>query len=246
MMNSVILCEGSTDYVLLQYYMRAAYGWEDDVEKQSNIFKVQRNKSRKFYLDKRTLTIASVGGCSKLCQGLEQALRRNYLAARDEFFQQFVLITDRDEDETEQNFIEAVTRLFLEKEIKWEGSLEHNHWKEFCMVNAVGEERKFRFLLLVIPFEQNGAMETFLLQSIADQDTYEKQLIEKCSDFVDAVDEEKRYLKSRRHITKAKFDAYFSIRTPVEQFTERQNILKSVAWETYTKLQKDFKLLSEL
>lgn len=71
-------------------------------------------------------------------------------------------------------------------------------------------------------------------------------MIEKCSDFVDAVDEEKRYLNSRRHITKAKFDACFSIRTPAEQFTERQNILKSIAWETYTKLQKDFKLLSEL
>ena len=27
-MRSVILCEGSTDFVLLQYYMRKVYGWE--------------------------------------------------------------------------------------------------------------------------------------------------------------------------------------------------------------------------
>lgn len=28
-MKSIILCEGSTDFVLLQYYMRTVYGWED-------------------------------------------------------------------------------------------------------------------------------------------------------------------------------------------------------------------------
>ena len=27
-MNSIILCEGSTDYVLLQYFMRVANGWQ--------------------------------------------------------------------------------------------------------------------------------------------------------------------------------------------------------------------------
>lgn len=29
-MNNIILCEGSTDYFLLQYYMREAYQWIDD------------------------------------------------------------------------------------------------------------------------------------------------------------------------------------------------------------------------
>lgn len=28
-MNSIILCEGSSDFVLLQYYMRTVYGWTD-------------------------------------------------------------------------------------------------------------------------------------------------------------------------------------------------------------------------
>ena len=33
-MNNIILCEGSTDYVLLQYYMRKAYQWSDDPSRQ--------------------------------------------------------------------------------------------------------------------------------------------------------------------------------------------------------------------
>lgn len=28
-MKSIILCEGSTDFVLLQYFMRKVYKWQD-------------------------------------------------------------------------------------------------------------------------------------------------------------------------------------------------------------------------
>ena len=55
----------------------------------------------------------------------------------------------------------------------------------------------------------------------------DKNIINECSNFVDRIDPEKKYLTSRRYITKAKFDTYFSIRTPVEQYAERQNILKN-------------------
>lgn len=39
-MNSIILCEGSTDYVLLQYFMRKAYFWEDNKGIQKNVFRI--------------------------------------------------------------------------------------------------------------------------------------------------------------------------------------------------------------
>lgn len=89
-------------------------------------------------------------------------------------------------------------------------------------------------------------METFLLNAISQNDKYDGQLIGECRKFVDSIDPAKRYLTSRRLITKAKFDTYFSIRTSAEQFVERQNILKNVKWEQYAKIQKDFELLSEL
>ncbi len=73
-MNSVLLCEGSTDYTLLQYYMRNACQWEDDKEKQSKIFKLNGQKSRKLFHGEHVLTIASVGGCSRLIEGLQQTL----------------------------------------------------------------------------------------------------------------------------------------------------------------------------
>ena len=45
-MNNIILCEGSTDYFLLQYYMREAHQWIDDKSIQSGILKMPRQKSR--------------------------------------------------------------------------------------------------------------------------------------------------------------------------------------------------------
>ena len=30
-MNSILICEGSTDFVLLQYFMRGVFEWEDDM-----------------------------------------------------------------------------------------------------------------------------------------------------------------------------------------------------------------------
>lgn len=42
------------------------------------------------------------------------------------------------------------------------------------------------------------------------------------------------------------FDTYFSIRTAVAQFVERQDILNSVKWEEYEMIQEKFVLLKNL
>lgn len=101
-------------------------------------------------------------------------------------------------------------------------------------------------LLLVIPFEDTGAMETFLLDAVGKADPYDAQIISDCNQFVDNVDGAKKYLNKRRYITKAKFDVYFSVRTAAEQFVERQNILKNIPWEDYASIQKSFEKLGTL
>ena len=108
------------------------------------------------------------------------------------------------------------------------------------------KECVFSLLILVIPFEETGAMETFLLNAISQNNSYDAGIIGNCNTFVSNIDKEKRYLTKRRYITKAKFDVYFSVRTAAEQFMERQNILKNIEWEKYIKIQKDFEKLGDL
>lgn len=248
-MGSVILCEGSTDYTLLQYYMRKAYEWKDDRKKQNHILKVNGNPSRKLFKDKKELTIAAVGGCNKLQEGLQAVIDRNGLAPIDsteQFFERVVILTDHDEIGTESDFVDEINKVFVNNCVQMKDTLTGSKWIACEMTNNMGEKAEFQFLLLIIPFEDIGAMETFLLNAISANDVYDAGIISRCNNFVDNIDPEKKYLNHRRIITKAKFDTYFSIRTPAAQFNERQNILKSVKWEEYTLIQKEFKLLENL
>lgn len=81
---------------------------------------------------------------------------------------------------------------------------------------------------------------------MGEKNSYDKKIIDDCSNFVENIDPDKNYLKKRRHITKAKFDVYFSIRTAMEQFKERRNILRDVKWEEYVMIQETFQELEKL
>ncbi len=247
-MNSIILCEGSTDYFLLQYYMREAYQWTDDKSIQNGILKMPGQKSRNLAKNSDILTIMAVGGCSQIGNGLNAVLERNYLSPppSSNTYSKIIIVTDRDEVGTEQTFIQELQQILTKHNITDISSIANNSWIPCSMCNKIGLSISFSILLLIIPFEENGAMETFLLNAIGNKDSYDKNIINECSNFVDRIDPEKKYLTSRRYITKAKFDTYFSIRTPVEQYAERQNILKNIRWEQYNNIQTAFKKLGEL
>ena len=246
MINSIILCEGSTDFALLQYYMRKVNCWED-TQVQNNVLKFGSQKSRLFVKENRQLTIASMGGCSRIEASLGIVLERNFNTSplQEEFYHNIVILTDRDEACTEAGIIASVGGALNKYDVKYK-NLSCNRWVDCHMTSSIGANVVFRILLLVIPFTTEGAIETFLLEAIAAKDEYDKQIIARTNTFVEQIDEERRYLNARRIITKAKFDVYFSIRTPVEQFGERQNILKNIPWEDYPKIQQDFTLLGDL
>lgn len=244
-MNSIILCEGPTDFVLLQYFMRKAYGWED-LKNQVHTLQGKVAKSRVLTRGEDKLTIAGCGGASKVLPLMDYVLERNSLSANDEAYDKIVLITDRDEIETEDNFLDRMSEIVMERGLQGDTAPGNDTWSQHTYINGQGREKTVMILLLVIPFEATGAMETFLLNAISDHDDYDADMIKKGNLFVEEVDPEKRYLTKRRYVTKAKFDVYFSVRTAAEQFAERQNVIKNVEWEKYVLIQKSFRKLGEL
>ena len=244
-MRSVILCEGSTDFVLLQHFMRRTYQWEYKSNKQINIAG-QSARECTLQKDVNTVSIIGCGGCNRLIPCLNYELMLNSVSALGEAYDKIVIITDRDEVLTEQEFSEQIEYQIKVYNGKYSGLITNNEWMEFSFINGYGDELKTKLLMLVIPFEETGAMETFLLNAIAEQDEYDKYIINQCNAFVDNVDNQRKYLNKRRYITKAKFDVYFSVRTSAEQFNERRNIIKNVAWEKYPLIQNSFDKLGEL
>lgn len=244
-MRSVILCEGSTDFVLLQHFMRRTYQWEYKSNKQINIAG-QSARECTLQKDDNTVSIIGCGGCNRLIPCLNYELMLNSVSALGEAYDKIVIITDRDEVLTEQEFSEQIEYQIKVYNGKYSGLITNNEWMEFSFINGYGDELKTKLLMLVIPFEETGAMETFLLNAIAEQDEYDKYIINQCNALVDNVDNQRKYLNKRRYITKAKFDVYFSVRTSAEQFNERRNIIKNVAWEKYPLIQNSFDKLGEL
>ena len=244
-MKSVILCEGGTDLALLQYFMEVANGWEN---REGSDFKINIGKYCKaFTQEDDYLLIAETGGCSNICPQINKLLRLITRSANQkEMIDKIVVITDRDEVDSLEQFISGIKNLFGKYEITLQNEILENQWISCSVRNGVKDVVHFEMLFLLIPFETTGALETFLLEAVSKKDKYDGIIVEKCNAFVDTLDCARKYLSRRRYKTKAKFDVYFSIRTPVEQFLERHNILKNIKWEEYEYMQESFKELKAL
>lgn len=198
-MNHIIICEGSTDYFLLQYYMREAYQWTDDKKIQNGILRMRGQKSRNLKKGSDILTIMASGGCSQIPNGLDTVLEKNYLSTPSltEAYNKIVIVTDRDEVGTEPQFTQTIEQVLRTRNVTYLAPLSNNTWVPCRMNNNIGIQLDFSLLLLVIPFEENGAMETFLLNAIREKDIYDQKIIDECRRFVDGIDPDKRYLTSR-------------------------------------------------
>ena len=219
--------------------------WRTD-ERTQNIRLDSIKRSRTLKKDENLLTIGGCGGCSKIIPAFEKILQRNSISAVGEAFDKVVIITDRDEVGTEEEFIEKINTSVQKYQLMMKDDIKNNTWLSCEYQNGHGKKQIMELLLLVIPFEDTGAMETFLLNAIANDSAYDAEIIRKGNQFVEEVDKERKHLTKRRYITKSKFDVYFSIRTAAEQFVERQNILKRVPWEQYSQIQEEFQKLKDL
>lgn len=241
-MNGILFCEGSTDFVLLQYFMRGVFGWQDDSMGPKFLRPARRLKK-----EYKKLVIGGVGGCSQILPNFRKVIEGNCLSASEnEYYDKIVMVTDRDEVDTEEIFVDGINKALQEYHVMMTQEMAANEWISGTMLNARNERMGLQILILVIPFDETGALETFLLHSISKQSEYDKNIITKGNQFVDSIDPEKRYLTSRRYNIKAKFDVYFSIRTPASFFVERQNVLKGIEWEKYIEIQNCFEKLGQL
>lgn len=247
MKQSIIICEGETDAIIIQYYMRKALGWEDvkDSSRQNRVLRSKGYRARLLEKTGKELTIASAGGVGKIPETLANVFTRMKKSPPDmsEAYDDIVILTDRDDEDSEKNMSDAILRKAAEFGVQLDALTDGKQWHTGSVTSDLGIEKTFRMLLLMIPDDENGAMESFLLKAISAESDYDRK-IQKGNAFVDSADPEKRYLTKRRYITKAKYDVYFSIRTPLEQFGERQHLLLHCPWEKYSTIREEFKLLS--
>lgn len=258
--KSIIICEGKTDAILLSYYLEAVRGWQsiytlkkderklyEKSIKNGSDFKVKDANTQEinwYVRDQELLCIRAAGSIDIISDVFKEIIEFNGLGD-DEYFKKIAVIADRDEGSSETKLISN-----LSEEINY--ILEHNIWENIGgFKDKFGLDRKFSVFALLLPLEEEGALEKFLLNALSDIDKTDRKVIYQSNTFIDNLDccieetGEKKYLQGRGDILKAKFATFFAISTPRRTFDSGDKIIRSVKWEHFSYVNESFKKLAE-
>lgn len=239
-MNKLILCEGKTDAILLSYYLgcvqkwtpckRGPKGFQISVDEKSGESAYWYQQGEDYLL------ICGVGGKDNFGRFFAGKIQAAILDAQ--VFSKVALVMDRDDRQEEEitaevfrNFSPAVTQA------------KQNLWVENTYQDGFGQKQTLSFLLLIIPTDQQGALETLLLEAIS-EDPYDGEIVTRSSAFVDEISPyAERYIGQARLKLKARLGVTWAIQSPGKEFHFIDEQIRSVQWERSDILAKCFSQL---
>lgn len=241
-MRSVILCEGSTDAILLSYYLNKVSGWKfcKKAPEHLDIKQSEFDHTINWYKrDDDRLLICGVGGKDKMSSFFKEKIFSPMVKA--DAFSKIVLMLDRDDKSTES--IEAhASHLF--KPIVTE--FKNNNWVDNTYDNAFDIRKHVSSLLIVIPTEHQGALETLMLEAIA-EDPYDAAIVKEAGVFVDKMQKSaSRYIPNNRMRLKAHLGVTWAVQYPEKVFKLIDEQIRSVSWENSEVLRNCFRQLESL
>ena len=240
-MNKLILCEGMTDAILLSYYLGKVAGWIHCQPPKDINIKEDKNKGESVYWYKKQedrLLICGVGGKDKMQSFFADKVLRTMKDAAA--FSKIAVILDRDDKEISD--IHAHASSIFRPVIT---SIVNNQWT-INKYEGPYQEEAVETLLVVIPKEHQGALETMLLDSIS-EDPYDAVIVKKAGEFVDDREcHAKKYLVGIRERLKAHLGVTWAVQYPEKLFRFISEQIESVEWEKSVVLAECFKELIKI
>lgn len=238
-MNSIIFCEGRVDAALIGKYLEANKGWIYIKENKKGPVRLQKEDERqiieKYQRDEHWIYIWGVGGRARFNSPLQSIMELNILDSTTAF-DNIILVVDRDEEE-ESAIITEFADYIGSPELRC------NDWIDISYKTKYEQTSLVRVMLLIIPFDEKGALETVMINSLAEQD--DEKIIPQCFAFVDGIKSQK-YLLKRREILKAKLSTIVSIIEPDRAVDSLVEIVKGIKWAKYNAVNRAFNKLLEL
>lgn len=226
-MSKLILCEGKSDAILLSYYLEKTCNWfHKDKFRKKNI-KVSETKGESSFWYSREnedLLICGVGGKNNFESFFKEKIYPMIIDSDE--FTRIAIVVDHDNSDIQSitdSFKSFLQPLFTE--------IKNNEWVRGFYKNSFKENKTIDFLLIIIPAEKEGALETLLLDSIAENE-YDKEIVKQCIGFVDTVQPiANNYLNKKRLIKKAYLGVVWAIQYPQKIFSFIDQQIRSVKWE---------------
>ena len=234
-MQRAMLCEGKTDAILASYMLGKLYGWEfSSALSLSPAIKLpvdRKNECLNWYArEGNHLAIWGVGGYNELPAKLAKIIERTRSEMEpDRRFSRVAIVCDRD-DRTEAQCTSDVLNWLADSEVGLSGSFAPGQWLNATVESSdltPATQYQMEILVVTIPPDSRGALETFLLQALRETDG---DLIDEAEGFIDNVPDTP-YLTRQRLRPKACLGAVLSVMSPDWVFSEIDDRLTRVPWE---------------
>lgn len=264
----IIICEGKSDAIFISYYLEATGTWKSieilakgekkETSKRIVSFELVDKKTEEvnwYIRDRELLCIRAAGGINKLSAVLNEVIEYNINVSNEhEKFEDIAIVADHDEQSTEEELLSEFNEVFVKFGLIIPQPIKCNQWNQSNEFKSELSTVRVYFLPLIIPNNELGAMETFLLNGLSCQDNTDNKVITQCREFIDNIDchyvesenaAQCKYLSKRCEKTKAKFATFFAVACPRRVFDSGDAILKSICWEEYTTIRNEMKILLE-
>lgn len=251
-MQRAILCEGKTDAILASYMLGKLHGWgfNNQLTRKPKVTLpvVHENECLTWYSRNGVdLAIWGVGGYTELPTKMKAVADRTRAEGNAQLrFSHLVVVCDRD-TRTEDECIANVSRWLMDAGITLNAALQLGQWLDgkVALARTPPADHDVKVLMVVVPPNSPGELESFLLTALSDDNDGDKELVDKAKTFIDGVPDPP-YLVKRRLRAKAWLGAVLSVMSPDWVFSELDNRMKQVKWEDLALVCQVWGLLNQL
>ncbi len=248
-MNSIILCEGFDDAYILGYYLFKTCEWNRAVKpnfaKEYNFPSINKHNQgiEYYYKDDNKLAIWSVGGKDAFDKPIKFVSRVNKEHPKNGINNIFIL-SDIDNSSIDKQ-LKTLNSQLNAYDISID-NLTNNEPNVFDFI-IEDESYKLSVIPIIIPFEEEGALETILIKAIEEDGTEEKFIVSQACEYIDNIKNNiaEKYLKSSRLILKAKFSSVISVTNPDRSTAIFNKLLISHEWEKAESVKNHFNALNK-
>lgn len=226
-MSKLILCEGKTDAILLSYYLEQTCGWRHCKAPATLAIKADEKRGESAYWYQRNdecLLICGVGGKDNFCNFFTMKIFPAIIDSSA--FSKIAVVTDRD-NRMETSICDSFRSIF--NPVITNAAV--NVWVSNDYCNSFGQQVAIDFLLLVVPADKEGALETLLLDAIS-EDESDKIIVNKSREYIEAIEPfAKKYITKTRLKLKACLGVTWAVQYPEKIFSFIDDQIRSVKWE---------------
>lgn len=249
-MNTIILCEGFDDAYILGYYLHKTNGWvrvdSPNFPENYKFPKVNKRNQGIEYYEKghNKLAIWSVGGNESYDKAFKFIARTN-AEHPDIGISNLFVLSDRDDLSIEERLSNISTTL-----AKYEISISRllNNEPTVYTYSIEDESYELNIIPIVIPFDDEGALETILMNAIKESTDEDGFIVNQAYRYVEDIKQNRivtSYLQKSRLILKAKFSSVISITNPDRSTTTFNNLLMSHDWERSKSIKMHFSAIDK-